>query len=351
MRFIKITIITVISLAVVIAPVLELVLKATATAQSTQAFADVPTNHAYYKEIQYLQRNQIAKGYQEEGIRTFRPNKPITRAEFLKVLIATLHDQVIFLQSDAPFPLYKDVQFQPHLWFMPYVVTAKIDGIMKGTKEGNIELFRDVSRAEAITMVTRALELDPEKFSKIEIPYTDVKTSHWFYSSVQMTQANKLFSTQGNLFQPTRSMTRGEMASLLYAALKLKQDAGENSFLLDIVSSSPNNKPDLVLTGALKTNSADGMFQGAVKLYIENLGTGEVAAGTNFCIQEYPDLHETCLQDIATELPPLYPQKQFIIYRWGACDQTYTITNEVIFKVNLVDEAREDNNSFKFSCN
>jgi len=55
-----------------------------ALAASTTGFSDVPSDYLYYDGITYVQSAGIATGYPNG---TFKPENPVNRAEFTKIVI------------------------------------------------------------------------------------------------------------------------------------------------------------------------------------------------------------------------------------------------------------------------
>ncbi|MGE5473352.1 MAG: Ig-like domain-containing protein [Ignavibacteriales bacterium] len=58
------------------------------TLQDSQEFEDVPASHWAYKEITDMAAKGIIKGYSDG---TFRPDNPVTRAEFAKIMVLSLN--------------------------------------------------------------------------------------------------------------------------------------------------------------------------------------------------------------------------------------------------------------------
>ncbi len=56
------------------------------TAPATSPFADVPTNHTFYKEITWLASTEITTGYTEGGVTTFKGSQPVLREQMAAFL-------------------------------------------------------------------------------------------------------------------------------------------------------------------------------------------------------------------------------------------------------------------------
>lgn len=127
-----------------------------ATAQEplgAEPFADVTTAHPYHDAIQRLYDLSIIGGYGEGGNRTFRPDAPVLRAQFAKMICgsldlwpaSTLNAPFNDLGQDDPTNLY------PHQW----VAMAAQKGITNGTGGGKFSPYEDISRAQMVSMVVR----------------------------------------------------------------------------------------------------------------------------------------------------------------------------------------------------
>jgi len=109
-------------------------------------YADVPDNHPYAKFIYYAQQQSLL-GKEEEP--AFRPEEPITRAEFVGQLMTLAGDPL----SNEP-SLFVDTNNHR---YDSEIQTALEYGIIKGTPGGRFEPNRPMTRQEAAMALTRAL--------------------------------------------------------------------------------------------------------------------------------------------------------------------------------------------------
>ncbi len=108
-------------------------------------FSDVAPDHYKFSAITELLHNGTINGYSDG---TFKPEKSVSRAETLKILMEGSH---IYSKKTSVNP-FADVPKDE--WFAKYVATAKRKNIIKG--DGNTGLFypaRTVNKAEAIKMI------------------------------------------------------------------------------------------------------------------------------------------------------------------------------------------------------
>lgn len=179
-----------------------------------QTFSDVPFGHPAHQAAEFLKANDIVSGY-DDG--TFQPDKPVNRAEALKLIIAPLIEQEKL--NSVKTTVYEDIP--EGTWYLAYVEAGRTNGIIDGPpKKTRFNGGDPVIKAEFLKMVQIAHGADPAAaYSEIRLPIaSDVSdTSAWFYPymryalSASMTQV----SPQGEL-QPGKQLTRGETAILLH---------------------------------------------------------------------------------------------------------------------------------------
>lgn len=92
-------------------------------------------------------------------------------------------------------------------------------GIIKGLKDNMFEPDEKVSRAQFITMIVRALELD--RIAE-NITFNDVKDNEWYYKPITTASSVGLISGFGGFFRPHDSITRQEISKILVEAYRWK---------------------------------------------------------------------------------------------------------------------------------
>ena len=143
----------------------------------TNSYSDVSEGQWFNNAISTLANAGILSGYPDG---TFRPNAPITRAEFTKIA-ASFFEQVEYT-IDNPF---NDVDDDD--WFYKFVMAAYEDGLITGYPEGDFRPNANINRAEAMTIVNRTLGRAPDAdhFLKDMIVWPDNPKSAWYYEAVQ----------------------------------------------------------------------------------------------------------------------------------------------------------------------
>jgi len=139
----------------------------------TSIFGDVANDAWYAQAVNYLASIEILTGYPDG---TFKPNQPITRAEFAAV--CSRFDNLAQTSSNA----FPDVEGH---WAKDYINSAYAKGWVSGYPEGNFKPQQNITRAEVVkvvnTMLNRKIHLEdiPEGIKK----FTDIE-GHWAYTEI-----------------------------------------------------------------------------------------------------------------------------------------------------------------------
>jgi uncharacterized repeat protein (TIGR01451 family) len=144
---------------------------------TSTTFSDIPQNAWYYKEAELCYNVGIINGYADG---TFRPDEPITRAEF--AIIAALAAEL----PNSDKQMFKDVN-KDH-WAYLVINSAAEAGWVRGYGDGTYRPEANISRAEAVTLINRmrnrAITVDKLKNLGIENPYTDLVETFWAYTDL-----------------------------------------------------------------------------------------------------------------------------------------------------------------------
>ena len=157
---------------------------------SENNFSDVSADKWYNNAVSTLSRMGVIGGYADG---TFRPDAPISRAEFAKIAVSFTQNN-----GSAVYNYFTDVK--PTDWFAPYVTAAKDAGLIEGYSDGSFKPESKITRAEACAIVNRTLGRKPSKaHMKISdrIDWPDVQTTDWFYEAI-MEATNSHTCTMGD---------------------------------------------------------------------------------------------------------------------------------------------------------
>lgn len=164
-------------------------------------------------DIEALVKDGIINGYPDG---TFRPENPVTRAEFARILARAFHYES---SSRGDFG---DIR---NHWAEKDINALVEKGIIQGYPDGSFKPDAKISRAEMATMLTRAVKLDGD-FSANQFAwwpsFEDVPETYWAYNQVEI--ANRLGiipSVITTRFQPEQAANRGETAAMVRSAREL----------------------------------------------------------------------------------------------------------------------------------
>ena len=137
------------------------------TDSSKPAFSDA--DGWYNAVINAVVKAGYMKGYPDGS---FKPDKPITRAEFATMLSH-------FMSAKTASNPFTDTNGN---WAKEAIDKAYAQGIIKGYEDNTFRPAADVSRAEAVAMVNRTFNI--KKAGDVKNPFTDVSPSHWAYDDI-----------------------------------------------------------------------------------------------------------------------------------------------------------------------
>lgn len=173
------------------------------TSDATHIFSDIPTDSPFYDSTKYLSEAGVVQGYSDGG---FHPSEYMSRGEAILIYDRLFKSNTLYTNIDFPF-----LDILPSDELAPALMRAFTRNIVTGSN-----YFRpndSLTRAETITLLVRSSGI-PVETLKYSLFY-DVTTqnSHAKYIN---TFARYLGIPSGN-FEPNKSITRGELAKILYA--------------------------------------------------------------------------------------------------------------------------------------
>lgn len=182
-----------------------------------KTFVDI-TGHKEKILIEALASRGIVNGKTENS---FEPDSTMSRAEFATIIARGLglpgKDSAIF----------KDVT--PDDWFYSYVGTAYSYSIIKGVAENEFNPKGTITREQAAVMIQRAArlcgmdtEMDTLAARDVLAQFSDyVKVSDWAQASLAFCYDKGILSDDVMDIYPKESVTRAEIAAMLYNMLSL----------------------------------------------------------------------------------------------------------------------------------
>ena len=139
-------------------------------------YSDVASGDWYNNAISTLTNMGILEG---KGDGAFHPLDTITKAEFATIAVRFFD---LSYQGEDLFP-----DIDGH-WAQDYINQAADAGIIEGYPDGTFGPQKQITRAEAVTMVNRTLDRhpDPDHFLKDMLVWPDnLDTEAWYYADMQ----------------------------------------------------------------------------------------------------------------------------------------------------------------------
>jgi hypothetical protein len=158
------------------------------------SFSDVESSYSYFDSIKYVRNKQIVNGYPDG---TYKPEDPINRAEFAKIIMNAITVNNVSDDNDYCFP---DVRGE---WFADFVCLAEEREIVNGYTDGTFGPSNNITLGEAAKIITLAFgyEVSAGEGSDWATPFVS-----------KLDQLGALPPTNTQALNP---LTRGEMAYII----------------------------------------------------------------------------------------------------------------------------------------
>ncbi|MBB6694421.1 cadherin-like beta sandwich domain-containing protein [Cohnella xylanilytica] len=148
---------------------------------------------------------------------TFKPNAPVTRAEFTVMLASALK-----LDGTGVALAFKD-EAKIGAWAKQAVALAVQEGIVTGDGGGNFRPEAKITRAEMAAMIAKALNVSPEA-NAITGFADDKDIPKWAKGSAEAIRELGIVSGRGgNSFAPNGAATRAEAVVMLLRLLEVRE--------------------------------------------------------------------------------------------------------------------------------
>jgi len=155
------------------------------------------------------------------GDNMYAPEKTITRAEFIAMIMRNLRLDKPFSGSNA----FKDVSTKD--WYYSVVNAGKAQKILPPTFEGNLSPNKPITREEMIFITMACYDLNPEleNIGDSAIFFKDkAKISEWAKSSISRATELKIIKGYQNEVMPKDTATRTEAAAMMIQLLRLQKN-------------------------------------------------------------------------------------------------------------------------------
>lgn len=140
----------------------------------TASFSDVPSDKWYSEAVNALASLGIIQGSNGK----FRPNDPITRAEFVAIAMR-FADTVRGARAS-----FTDVSTSA--WYYDSIASAVSYGWIGGYSDGSFRPTKSITRAEVVTIVNRMLNrsFDASVSLNAVTNFSDVPVTHWAFAAI-----------------------------------------------------------------------------------------------------------------------------------------------------------------------
>lgn len=181
-----------------------------------------PTDASQYTDMtgsscrfaaEWMKNTGLFVGERIGGALCFREDQPVSRGEFLTMMIQALN---IPVDETLTYTGYSD---EVPAWLKPYLAAALRAGVTTNLPSGETGVFgaeEAITGGEAAVMLQNAMELSVTTSALSEM---DDAQPQWAMPAVQAMNENGIALTA------TDTLTRGQVAQILYQAVQLAKDA------------------------------------------------------------------------------------------------------------------------------
>ena len=190
--------------------------------EETVSYADVSPEHWAHEAVSFLanQEPPAVSGY-EDG--RFCPDRQVTRAEFVKLLVQAFR----FDTADAVCS-YTDVP--PDAWYYPYAAAAQAAGVVTGTDYNRFAPDEEITRQDMAVMLCRTAEMKLiplEQTREIAFPDGDAVSVYAQKAVETLAGAGVINGMDGEMLRPFASATRAQAVKMIYGIISTERLAAQ----------------------------------------------------------------------------------------------------------------------------
>lgn len=178
---------------------------------SSQAYFLDTGNHSFEKAIDFLESQNIVKGYEDQS---FKPEKNLNRAEFTKIIITAFHTEQLTQLDNYKVKCFDDFT-DLNAWYVPYVCLAKELELVSGYPDNTFRATNEILFVEAGKVIATTLQKDLTASSDL-----------WYRNYIAELLNKKIVPTD-SIESFETLLTRGEMAEMVARALKSQNETLE----------------------------------------------------------------------------------------------------------------------------
>ena len=163
------------------------------------------------------------------------------------------------MPSESDKPQQMSVEMKEEIsshWAEKEIRTLYENGIVKGNAEGLFGVNDNITRAEFVTLLVRARNIDVPEYNGV---FSDVSASDWYAGYIQAAYDNKIMQGSDGKANPNAYITRQEMAVMLSALINDGETATEFADR-ESISSWAVDAVNKVCSANLMKGREDGTF-------------------------------------------------------------------------------------------
>ena len=174
--------------------------------QAAVTFSDLQGDYWAKEAVTQIASLGVLTGYPDG---TFRPDAPITRAEFAAIIVKLKSPGAL---QPAAVSSFSDVTSES--WATGYIEAAARLGLITGYPDGTFHPTVKIDRVDAVVILTRFASL-PATYDLTDA-YEDISPEHWANNLISAAKAAGFLDfIKGKEFEPARLFTRGETCWVL----------------------------------------------------------------------------------------------------------------------------------------
>ena len=165
----------------------------------------------------YMKEKGVISG---TGDGNFQPQNPVTREEFLKMVIEALG-----LRNRVEDVTFTDVDTGS--WYYPYICGGVYYQLINGMEDGSFGVGQSIKRADVAVILVRLLAMYGKEYTWKSIVFKDVlkEELEYAYDAIYSVAEAKLMTGTGDVtFEPLKSLTRAEAAVIIDRAMTLLEN-------------------------------------------------------------------------------------------------------------------------------
>lgn len=190
------------------------------TSSAAPLYTDIPKNHEAADAVSFLAERQLMDGFSDG---TFRPDATMTRGDAYKLMVdVSKHLELKYPKGRTGKDRTLKIRDRKTGKTRTLSIAEAFPNhlIIQGRPVKNVFPKRPVTNAQYARMISDTLQLP--KASSVNLMYTDLpkRNRYWYKEVVQNNVAAGILPNTKTRFNSHRSMTRGEIAQQLTAAIR-----------------------------------------------------------------------------------------------------------------------------------